>query len=444
MVCAGVQVHVTDRDDFDAIRTAIAMIVTAARLYPDEFAWRETAPPYWIDKLTGLDQVRLVIDAGADVDEVVAAWRDELAEFRRTGPGTCSTRTPVVRRLAVIVLAFAVALLGRPRRQRGRWPTGAARASTGGQAGQAGAASYDVTPDDLRFQHHRLRDGTPEQAQRWPRRWTQWRPTCGRSWRRRPTRPLYAGAVVLASRHGVVPVHEAPARRCGTPTRTTELPADQQVPMRRDTIFDLASVSKLFTSIAVMQQVEAGRVDLDEPVATYLPEFAANGKDDVTVRQLLTHTSGLPAWMPLCSAYPTVEDRLAAVLAVEPDAEPGEAYVYCDLNLITLGLLVEQVTGKPLDQVVADGITGPLRMTDTGFNPPAAAGDRIAATESQPGRAAMVRGEVHDENAWSLGGVAGHAGLFSTAHDLAMLAQTMLNGGRYGHAGSSRPTPSRR
>ena len=89
--------------------------------------------------------------------------------------------------------------------------------------------------------------------------------------------------------------------------------------MRRDTIFDLASVTKTFTTIAVMQQVEAGRVDLDEPVATYLPAFAENGKDDVTIRHLLTHTGGLPAWLPLYSAYPTVEERLAAVLAVKPD-----------------------------------------------------------------------------------------------------------------------------
>ena len=123
------------------------------------------------------------------------------------------------------------------------------------------------------------------------------------------------------------------------------------------------------------------------------------------------------------------------MLAVEPDAEPGEAYVYSDLSLITLGLVVEEVTGRPLDQVIAHGITRPLRMSDTMFNPPARLVDRIAATEAQPwaGRP-MIRGEVHDENAWSLGGVAGHAGLFSTAHDMAILARTLLNGGRYGHA----------
>ncbi len=205
--------------------------------------------------------------------------------------------------------------------------------------------------------------------------------------------------------------------------------------MERDTIVDLASVTKTFTTLVVMQQVEAGLVDLDEPVAAYLPDFAANGKEDITVRDLLTHTGGLPSWLPLYSGYDTVEERFAAVLAVAPRTEPGEAYLYSDLGLITLGLLVEEVTGDPLDEVVADGITRPLGMRDTMYTPPASLRDRIAATEAQPwaGRE-MIRGEVHDENAWSLGGVAGHAGLFSTAHDLAILARTLLNGGRYAHA----------
>jgi len=213
----------------------------------------------------------------------------------------------------------------------------------------------------------------------------------------------------------------------------TELPADEQVPTRRDTVYDLASVTKTFTSIAVMQQVEAGRVDLDQPVAGYLPDFAQQGKDGITVRHLLTHTGGLPAWLPLYSRYDTVEERLAAVLAVAPIASPAQRYLYSDLSLITLGLIVEKVTGEPLDTVIAERITKPLGMSDTMFNPPASMRHRIAATEAQPwaGRP-MIVGEVHDENAWSLGGVAGHAGLFSTARDLAVLAQTLLNGGRYG------------
>ena len=199
--------------------------------------------------------------------------------------------------------------------------------------------------------------------------------------------------------------------------RRTELPRDQWVPMRDDTIFDLASVSKLFTSIAVVQQMERGRIDLDSPVAAYLPEFAANGKEAVTVRQLLTHTSGLRG--------------LAA--AVEQSTRPGRhgsrrcstqrrptrrarTYLYCDLNLITLGVLRGAADRRAAGPVVADRITGPLGMTRHRLQPRPRLEPRIAATEYQTAPArGMVWGEVHDENAWSLGGVAGHAGVFSTA-----------------------------
>jgi CubicO group peptidase (beta-lactamase class C family) len=245
-------------------------------------------------------------------------------------------------------------------------------------------------------------------------------------------RPLYPGAVVLAAHDGKVVVHEAMGHAVKYADASgITLPADQQVPMRPDTIFDMASISKLFTSIVVMQQVEAGRIDLDAPVASYLPSFATNGKESITVRQLLTHTSGLPSWMRLWS-YPDRESRIRAVLEVAPKAPPQTLYEYSDLNLITLGVLVEKVSGKPLDVLVREGITEPLGMEDTGYNPPADKLDRIAATEYQtdPPRG-MVRGSVHDENAWSLGGVAGHAGVFSTANDLAILAQTILNGGTY-------------
>ena len=302
------------------------------------------------------------------------------------------------------------------------------------------AATVDpgVTPDDLQFGHHRLRDGSARAARLLPEPLEQMSVDLRRFLEPSPTKPLYAGGVVVASRHGVVAVHDAAGKALRYDSQdgvVTELPAEEQVPVERDTIFDLASVTKTFTTIAVMQQVEAGLVDLDEPVASYLPAFVAEGKGDITVRDLLTHTGGLPAWLPLYSRYDTVEDRFAAVLAVAPTAEPGEAYTYSDLGLITLGLLVEEVTGQPLDDAVRDGITGPLGMDDTMYTPPASLVDRIAATEEQPwaGRP-LIRGEVHDENAWSLGGVAGHAGLFSTADDLAVLARTLLNGGRYGKA----------
>lgn len=202
--------------------------------------------------------------------------------------------------------------------------------------------------------------------------------------------------------------------------------------MRTDTIFDMASVSKLFTSIVVMQLIEKGKVGLDTPIATYVPEFAANGKQAITVRQALTHTTGFPAWLPLWSTGKTPEERLQLALTAKLQNPPGTTYLYSDLNLISLGEVAHRVTGKTLDKLVADGITKPLQMRDTGYNPDPKKKPRIAATEFQtaPPRG-MVWGSVHDENAWSLGGVAGHAGVFSTADDLAVLAQTFLNGGSY-------------
>jgi CubicO group peptidase (beta-lactamase class C family) len=249
--------------------------------------------------------------------------------------------------------------------------------------------------------------------------------------------PSFAGAVVIAGHRGVVVEHAAmghalryAAYADGEPT---ELQPDEWVPMREDTIFDMASITKLFTVVATIQQVEAGLIDFDAAVADYIPEFGQNGKDEIRVAQLLSHTSGLRSWAPLYSQYPTPEERIAAVYAEELAYPPGTEHVYSDLNLITLGKVIEEVTGERLDDVVRAGITEPLGMADTGFNPPTDDLDRFAATEdmSAIGRG-MVRGEVHDENAWSLDGVSGHAGIFSTARDMATFAQMLLNGGRYG------------
>lgn len=246
-------------------------------------------------------------------------------------------------------------------------------------------------------------------------------------------KPLYAGAVTLLGHDGKVVTRTATGLALKYSDGSgTELPADQQIPMRTDTIFDLASVSKLFTSIVVMQQVEKGKLSLDTPIATYVPEFGQNGKEAVTVRQALTHTTGLPAWLPLWSAQPDPASRMQMALTAKPTSVPGTTYLYSDLNLISLGEAASRVSGKSLDKLVADGITKPLQMRDTGYNPDEKKKPRIAATEFQtaPPRG-MVWGSVHDENAWSLGGVAGHAGVFSTADDLAVLAQTFLNGGSY-------------
>ncbi len=242
---------------------------------------------------------------------------------------------------------------------------------------------------------------------------------------------LFAGAVGVLGHDGHVVARDASGWALRWSDTTTELPRDQWVPVRTDTLFDLASVSKLFTSIAVVQLVEEGTVGLDQPAATYLPEFAAAAKQSVTVRELLTHTSGLTSWLPLWSSHPDQAARIQAVMEQPLSNSPGSTYLYSDLNLITLGVLVERLRDAPLDAVVHDHITAPLGMVDTGYTP--AGYRRAAATEFQtaPPRG-MVRGEVHDENAWALGGVAGHAGVFSTADDLAVLAQSLLNGGTYG------------
>ncbi|WP_254666519.1 serine hydrolase [Humibacillus sp. DSM 29435] len=242
---------------------------------------------------------------------------------------------------------------------------------------------------------------------------------------------LFAGAVGVLGHDGHIVARDASGWALRWSDATTELTRDQWVPVRTDTLFDLASVSKLFTSIAVVQLVEEGTVGLDQPAATYLPEFAASGKQSVTVRELLTHTSGLTSWLPLWSSHPDQVARIQAVMEQPLSNSPGSTYLYSDLNLITLGVMVERLRDAPLDVVVHDHITAPLGMVDTGYNPTER--HHAAATEFQtaPPRG-MVRGEVHDENAWALGGVAGHAGVFSTTDDLAVLAQSLLNGGTYG------------
>jgi CubicO group peptidase (beta-lactamase class C family) len=250
--------------------------------------------------------------------------------------------------------------------------------------------------------------------------------------------PLFPGAVGLYAHDGVVVDKYAVGDALKySDAAGDELPADQRIPMRTDTIFDMASISKLFTSITVMQLIEEGKVDLNAPVVRYLPEFGVNGKAAVTIKELLTHTSGFaPDPVPsLWQGYTDIPSRLKAVLDSPLQNPPGSTYLYSDLNMLTLGILVQTLTGKSLDTVVRERITEPLGMKDTSYNPPASKHQRIAAEEYElsPPRG-LVWGSVHDENAWSLGGVAGHAGVFSTVDDMAVLAQAILNGGTYrGH-----------
>ncbi|MCO5997806.1 serine hydrolase [Actinoallomurus rhizosphaericola] len=297
-----------------------------------------------------------------------------------------------------------------------------------------------VTAADLRFTPGRvLRDGTPQQAGLSPDAVAAIGKDAASYMNPSPTMPYYPGAVVLAARNGVVAAQDAMGYALRySDDKPTELPRDQWIPMRNDTIFDLASMSKLFTTVAAIQQIQRGRIDLNQTVAHYLPAFGQNGKDTITIRELLTHTSGLRPDLPFYN-YPDRASQEAALFADTPQATPGTAYIYSDLNMITMQFVLEKVTGKTLDVLVRDGITRPLGMRDTGYNPPASEKPRIAATEYEHKPYAaldrgLVWGQVHDENSYALGGVAGHAGVFSTAHDIAIFAQMILDGGRYGHA----------
>ncbi|MEU1669898.1 serine hydrolase domain-containing protein [Streptomyces sparsogenes] len=265
-------------------------------------------------------------------------------------------------------------------------------------------------------------------------------------------RPWCAGVVVAAGRGQDVLVEAAfgwavrYAAYDAATDRGVELPRERWVPMRagrgagpgggtvvRDTVFDLASLTKLFTTIVAMRCAERGELDLDGRVAAYAPEFTAAAEHGITVRQLLTHTSGLLPELPLYE-YDGHEQRLARLRAEPPTTAPGTARRYSDLNFLLLQRVVERAAGRPLDRLVRDDITRPLGMTSTRFRPPRAWLPRIAATEDQRRPWAkldrgMLRGVVHDENAHALGGVAGHAGLFSTAADLTLLCRALLGGG---------------
>ncbi|AHH93696.1 serine hydrolase domain-containing protein [Kutzneria viridogrisea] len=244
---------------------------------------------------------------------------------------------------------------------------------------------------------------------------------------------LFPSAVELMAHDGTVVSRDASGYAVKYADATTKLPQDKWVPARTDTIYDLASLSKLFTSIVAVQQLEAHRIELTAPVARYLPEYAVNGKGEITIQQLLTHTSGLaPDPVPPLWQYPDLPARRKAILDSKPQSPAGTTYVYSDLNMLSMQLVLEKVTGQSLDVLVRKGITEPLHMVDTGYNPSPDKLDRIAATEFEatPSRG-MLRGSVHDENAWAMGGVAGHAGVFSTVDDLAVLSQAILNGGTY-------------
>jgi len=235
------------------------------------------------------------------------------------------------------------------------------------------------------------------------------------------------GAVVLIGDRDRILYHRAFGRRALSPTPEV---------MTEGTIFDLASLTKVVaTTTAVLQLLEQGKLGLDVPVAHYWPEFAVHGKAHITLRQLLTHTSGLAPDLDLTTQWTGRKIALRLVANTAPLAQPDTRYIYSDLNFIALGEVVSRVSRLPLDVYCSRHIFRPLGMTETSFRPPRSWRELIAPTESRRGH--FLRGEVHDPTADRMGGIAGHAGLFSTAKDLAGFAQALLRDGGSDVGGST-------
>ena len=228
----------------------------------------------------------------------------------------------------------------------------------------------------------------------------------------------FPGAVIAVGRHDSVLLI----------TAVGHYGIDDPRPVTPETVYDLASLTKVIgLTTACMMLVSEGKLDLDAPVQHYVPAFRGPNKERVTIRHLLTHSSGLPAWRPL---YIEATTRAVAFATADTTAllrQPGDTFAYSDLGAIVLTQVVEGLTGQRLDAYLDARVFQPLGMTSTRFLPPSGWRNRIAPTErSQDGT--IILGTVHDENAWKLGGVSGHAGLFSTAGDLAIFAQWLLEG----------------
>jgi CubicO group peptidase (beta-lactamase class C family) len=230
----------------------------------------------------------------------------------------------------------------------------------------------------------------------------------------------FPGAAVIVGHDGYTVLHRGYGR----------LEWLQSSPVVTDeSIYDLASLTKVIaTTTAAMILYDEGKLPLDAPVRQFLPEFSGLGKDLVTIRQLLSHRSGLPAGRILSAAKTPAEAR-RMVLATPLGCPPGKCFTYSDLGADVLGWVIENVAGESLDKFVARRVFEPLHMHDTFFRPAPELDKRVAPTQDWSRRGHALRGEVHDESAYALGGVTGHAGLFSTAADLAVFAQMLLNGG---------------
>jgi len=229
------------------------------------------------------------------------------------------------------------------------------------------------------------------------------------------------GCVVMVGHQGKIVFHKAYGNKQVQP---------ETIAMTTDTVFDMASITKpIATATSVMKLVELGKIDVDQTVAHYIPEFAANGKDEITVRQLLIHQGGLLPDNALSDYNDGVAKAFERIYALGTRVEPGTTFMYTDVGFIVLAKLVERVSGKNVHQFSQEFLFKPLGMQETGYNPPAALRKRAATTQQREGR--WMRGEVHDPRAYRLDGIAGHAGLFSTSSDLARFAQMLLGQGTY-------------
>jgi len=235
------------------------------------------------------------------------------------------------------------------------------------------------------------------------------------------TQQQIPGAVLIVGHDGQVVYRKAYGSRAIEPRREA---------MTLDTVFDCASLTKvLATTPAIMQLWEQGKFRMNDPVAKYLPEFGQNGKQDITIRQLLVHYSGLAPDLDLTKAWEGKETAYRMAFEGAPEWAPGSTFVYSDINFEVLGALVERLSGESLDQYAVKHVFGPFGMKETQFLPPRSWEPRIAPTEEDENHH-MLRGVVHDPTARRMGGVAGHAGVFSTGDDLALFAQALLDGGR--------------
>jgi CubicO group peptidase (beta-lactamase class C family) len=232
------------------------------------------------------------------------------------------------------------------------------------------------------------------------------------------------GATLAVARHGKLVLHEAIGYAAVAPEKRA---------MTLDTLFDLASLTKVMATLpAILHLVERGAFRLDDKVNRFFPGFTGEGKETVSIRQLLTHTAGLAPFINLEQTPGPRAELIDRILQAPLQAKPGERIIYSDLGFILLGELVHLVSGKPLDQYVEEHIYRPMGMESVCFNPPAAWKDRCAPTEFRPYLGRHQQGEVHDERATVLGGVAGHAGLFGTAAEVAAYGTLWVNGGRAG------------